>query len=152
MQVQKQAGGGGQGLRVGQQMLDGCSRPSSVATCSSSRWAQTCSSNRGLHAVAADSVEVSLGPDEVAVHLTQGLGRVGRRGDAVLGQQAGQRGRADDDFLPQGRGRGFEIRETLVPLRNLPRRPAGQRFPGDGQAALLDGGGTETHHRVAGPA
>ena len=56
------------------------------------------------------------------------------------------------DLLPQGRGRGFEIREALAALGVLARGPAGQRFPGGGQAALLDGGGAETHHRVAGPA
>jgi hypothetical protein len=106
----------------------------------------------GLIAVAADSVEVSLGPGQVTVHLAQGLGRVGHRGDAVLGQQADQRGRAGDDFLPQGRGRGFEIREALAALGVFPRGPVGQRFPGGGQAALLDGGGTEAHHRVAGVA
>ena len=85
-------------------------------------------------------------------HLAQRLGRVGHPGDAVLGQQAEQRGRARGDLLPQGRGRGFEIREALAALGVFPRGPAGQRFPGGGQAALLDGGGAETHHRVAGPA
>ena len=70
----------------------------------------------------------------------------------MLGQQAAQRGRARDDFLPQGRCGGFEIREALAALGVFPRRPAGQRFPGGGQVALLDGGRAETHHRVARPA
>ena len=91
-------------------------------------------------------------PGEVAGQLARRLGRVGHPGDAVLGQQAGQRGRAGGDPLPQGRGRGFEIREALAALGVCSRGPAGQRFPGGGQAALLDGGGAETDHRVAGPA
>ena len=42
----------------------------------------------GLRAVAADPVQVGLGPGEVAATSPSGLGRVGHPGDAVLGQQA----------------------------------------------------------------